>query len=155
MHQAKPVATPMFHSTKLTILDGSSFEDSHLYHSTVGSLQYLVFIRLDISFTVNRVCQYMHFPWLSHWQAVKRILRYLNHTQNYRLHFSPKSSFHLNALFDTDWAGCPDDRRSNGGFCIFFGHHLIFWSFKKQPIIARSSIKAEYKIVANIASELI
>lgn len=62
MHNAKLVSTPMSTSIKLTSFDGTSFEDSHLYRSVVGSLQYLVFTRSDISFGVNKVCQFMHCP---------------------------------------------------------------------------------------------
>lgn len=51
MSQAKPVST----STKLSPLDGSTFEDSHLYCSVIGSLQYLAFTRLVISFAVNNM----------------------------------------------------------------------------------------------------
>ncbi|KAF5442297.1 hypothetical protein F2P56_034969 [Juglans regia] len=77
MHDSKPVNTPMS-ITKLTALDGPTFDDPHWYRSVVGNLQYLAFTRPDISFAVNHVCQYMHSPRLPHWKAVKRILRYLN-----------------------------------------------------------------------------
>ncbi|KAF5470864.1 hypothetical protein F2P56_011352 [Juglans regia] len=155
MHQSKPVTTPMASSTRLTALEGSSFEDPQLYRSVVGSLQYLSFTRPDISFAVNRVCQYMHHPRLPHWQAVKRILRYLNNTRSFGLQFSSSSSISLAAFSDADWAGCPDDHRSTDGFCIYFGSHLISWGSKKQPTIAHSSTEAEYKTVANTTCELL
>ncbi|KAF5447193.1 hypothetical protein F2P56_032762, partial [Juglans regia] len=155
MHQSKTVSTPMASSTRLTAVDGPSFEDPQLYRSVVGSLQYLSFTRPDISFAVNRVCQFMHCPRLIHWQAVKRILRYLRLTSTFGLHLSPISSFKITAFSDADWAGCPDDRKSTGGFCIFFGSHLISWGSKKQPTVARSSTEAEYKSVANTACEIL
>lgn len=37
---------------------------------------------------------------------------------------------------------------------IFFGHNPISWSSKKQPSIAHSSTKAEYKAVASTVAEL-
>lgn len=38
---------------------------------------------------------------------------------------------------------------------MLFGPNLVSWSSKKQPTIARSSTKAEYKSLANTAYELL
>jgi hypothetical protein len=34
----------------------------------------------DLSFVVNKVCQYLHEPRISHWSVVKHVLRYVCHT---------------------------------------------------------------------------
>ncbi|KAB1227925.1 Retrovirus-related Pol polyprotein from transposon TNT 1-94 [Morella rubra] len=155
MSTAKLVHTPMATTAPLSARDGTAFEDPTLYRSVVGSLQYLSFTRPDLSYAVNRVCQYMHAPRTPHWQAVKRILRYLRFSAHFGLFYSRSSSRVLSAYSDADWAGCPDDRRSTGGSCVFFGSHLITWSSRKQPTIARSSTEAEYKAVANATCELL
>lgn len=74
MAVAKLVTSPMAASAKLSIFDGPPFDDPTFYRSTVGSLQYLFLTRPDVSYAVNKVCQFMHTPKLPHWQAVKRIL---------------------------------------------------------------------------------
>lgn len=59
------------------------------YRSLVGVLQYLTFTRLDLSFAVQQVCQYISCPTHNHLQAVKRILRYLQGTLHFGLAFTP------------------------------------------------------------------
>ena len=90
-----------------------------------------------------------------HWSAVKRILRYVQLTVSFGRHLRPSSSGVLSAFSDADWAGCPDDRRSTGGYAVFLGPNLIAWSARKQATVSRSSTEAEYKAVANATAELI
>lgn len=121
----------------------------------VGALQYLTLTRPDISYAVNKVCQYLHAPTIVHWTAAKRILKYVKHTLSFGLTFMKSKSTLVSAFSDADWAGYVDDRRSTGGFAVFFGPNLISWSAKKQDIVSRSSTEAEYKSVANATAEII
>jgi hypothetical protein len=79
MIQCKPATTPLSTSEKLSAAKGKPLgpTDTTHYHSIVGALQYLTLTRPDLSFAVNKVCQYLHAPTENHWSAVKRILRYL------------------------------------------------------------------------------
>ena len=63
------------------------------------------------------------------------------------LHRSSSAELVVNT--DADWAGCLDTRRSTSGYAIFLGGNLVFWSFKRQPVVFRSSAEAEYRAVAN------
>jgi hypothetical protein len=125
MADAKPVSSPMSSSSALSTFTGDPMEDLSLYRSTVGSLQYLSLTRPDLAFAVNRVCQFMHRPTKLHWQAVKRILRYLKHSITHGLLLHKNSSTSIQAYSDADWAGCPDDRHSTGAYCVFLGTNLI------------------------------
>ncbi|KAG8087751.1 hypothetical protein GUJ93_ZPchr0010g8326 [Zizania palustris] len=157
MQLCKPSDTPMCSTEKLSRELGKALEDQEvfLYRSTVGALQYLTLTRPDISFAVNKVCQFLHCPTDAHWEAVKRILRYLKGTCYVGLKIRRSLSQGLSAFSDADWAGCPDDRRSTGGFAIFCGPNLVSWSSRKQSTISRSSTEAEYKALANATAELI
>jgi len=56
------------------------------YREAVGSLLYLSQItRPDITFAVNLVSRYLEKPLTIHWNAVKRIFKYLKGTFNYGL----------------------------------------------------------------------
>jgi histone deacetylase 1/2 len=100
-------------------------EDSTRYRSIVGALQYLTLTCPDLSFSINKVCQYLHAPTTSHWTALKHILRYVKDTINVGTTFQKSPSTHLSVFSDVDWAGCLDDRCSTGGFAIFIGPNLV------------------------------
>jgi histone deacetylase 1/2 len=121
--------------------------------SLVGGLQYLTLMRPDLSFAVNKVCQYLSQPTTTHYEAVKRILRYIRGTVSTGLRFRRSSSTGLSIFTDADWAGCSDDRRSTGGFAVFLGSNLVSWSSRKQPTVSRSSTEAEYKALADGTAE--
>jgi histone deacetylase 1/2 len=82
MLKCTPVTTPMSSSERLCSVDGDvlSSEEATIYHSLVGGLQYLTMTRPDLSFVVNKACQYLHEPRTPHMSAVKRILRYVRYT---------------------------------------------------------------------------
>ncbi|KAM2735330.1 hypothetical protein PS2_023163 [Malus domestica] len=151
MDGCKPCSTPLG-TTKLDHT-GPLLDNSSEYRSIVGALQYLTWTRPDISFAVNQVCQFLHCPRESHFQAVKRILRFLKGSAHQGLWFK-KGSLHLTAFSDADWAGCTFNRRSTSGYCVYFGPNLISWSAKKQHTVARSSTEAEYRSLAHTAAEL-
>jgi histone deacetylase 1/2 len=157
MKDCKASPTPLSSTDKLSLTEGEPLgtEDSTKYRSIVGALQYLTLTRPDISFSVNKVCQYLHTPMTSHWTAVNRILRYVSNTAYFGITFQRSRSMLLSAFTDADWAGDLDDRRSTGGFAIFVGPYLISWSSHKQPIVSRSSMEVEYKALANATTELI
>ncbi|XP_073358374.1 uncharacterized protein [Aegilops tauschii subsp. strangulata] len=157
MLQCKHAVTPMSATDRLSALygDSLSYDDATEYRSLVGGLQYLTITRPDISYAVNRVCQFLHAPGTSHWSAVKRILRYVCLTASYGLLLQPAPSCELSAFSDADWAGSPDDRRSTGGYAVFLGSNLIAWNARKQATVSRSSTEAEYKAVADATAEII
>uniref|UniRef100_A0A2N9EEM0 Reverse transcriptase Ty1/copia-type domain-containing protein n=1 Tax=Fagus sylvatica TaxID=28930 RepID=A0A2N9EEM0_FAGSY len=104
MLEAKPVSTPMASSTNLSAYEGEPFPDHTLFRSTVGALQYLSIIRPDIAFAVNKLSQFMHKPTQTHWQSVKRLLRYLKSTIQFGLQIHRSSCNMLQAFCDADWA---------------------------------------------------
>ncbi|GJT66121.1 ribonuclease H-like domain-containing protein [Tanacetum coccineum] len=144
--------TPVDTESKLGV-DGDPVSDLTLYWSLAGSLQYLTFTRLDVSYAVWQVCLHMHDPREPHLFALKRILRYVQGTLHYGLQLFSSSTTDLFAYSDADWAGCPTTRRSISGYCVFLGNNLLSWSSKHQLTLSRSSAEAEYRGVANAVAE--
>lgn len=120
----------------------------------IGSLQYFSFTRPDLASAVNKLSQFMHKPTTEHWIAAKRILCYLAGTHHLGLWFAADSPLTVHAFSDADWTGDKDDYTSTGAHLVYVGQHLVSWSSKKQKTVAPSSTEAEYKSVANTASEV-
>ena len=95
----------------------------------------------------------MKGPFLSHWEAVIQIVRYLKaHLAHGLLH---KANNHpqVEAFTDTNWAGSSSKRKSITGYCTFLHGNLITWKSKKQTIVARSSAEAKYRAMAHTSCE--
>ena len=139
METSKPAPTPGRLSRTLSQSDGVSLSDPSEYRRTVGALQYVTLTRPDITFAVNKACQFMAKPSDVHWMAAKRILRYLKGTIHLGLHFQLAASMELQGYSDADWASCPNDHRSTNDYCVFLGLNLISWSSSRQRLFSKSS----------------
>jgi histone deacetylase 1/2 len=104
MSGCKTVPTPLSSTEQLSLTDGIPLgpDDSTKYRSIVGGLQYLTLTRPDLSYSVNKVCQFLHAPTREHWSAVKRILRYIQDTLKVGITFVRSSSTLLIAFSDAD-----------------------------------------------------
>ena len=91
----------------------------------------------------------MHLPRPEHFEAVYRILRYLKGTPGKGLLFKKRGHLQIEVYIDADWAGSITDRRSTFGYCFFVGRNLVTWQSKKQNVVARSSAKVEFRVVAH------
>jgi histone deacetylase 1/2 len=104
MTNCKPLPTPLSATEKLSKTDGQVLgpEDSTKYRSIVGALQYLTLTRPDLSFAVNKVCQFLHMPTTVHLSAVKRILRYVKFTIDMSLSIQKSNSLLISAFTDAN-----------------------------------------------------
>jgi len=75
------------------------------YANAAGSLMYgMLYTQPDIRFAVGLVSHYQSNPGPTHWQAVKRIMRYLRGTTNLVLCYQG-GDLKLRAYVDVDWGG--------------------------------------------------
>ena len=108
--------------------------------------------RPDLVYVVHILSQFMDKPWVPHLEAAYRVLHYVKHTPGQGIFLPTTSSIQLNAFCDADWARCRDTRQF--GFCIFPSKSLISWKTKKQTMVLRSSVEAEYRSMAAISCEI-
>ena len=126
-----PMKLPIDPKLQLSRNMGTSKIDPEEYRSLVGSLIYLSHTRLDISYAVGSVARYMQDPEIAHFQAIKKILRYLSGTATYGLLLDSRSNnctFH--SYVDADWGRDVDTRHSVSGILHTLGNSSVAWSSK-------------------------
>ena len=79
----------------------------------------------DIAFAVNALGRYLSNPGLNHWKAVKKVMRYLQGTKDYMLTYKRSDQLEVIVYYDSDFAGCPDDRKSTSGFIFMLAGELF------------------------------
>ncbi|XP_015165936.1 uncharacterized mitochondrial protein AtMg00810-like [Solanum tuberosum] len=87
-------------------------------------------------------------------EAATRVVKYLKGTvgQGIWLHSEPTNI--LTCWCDSEWAACPNIRRSITRYVIKFGNSLVSWKSKKQQTVSRSSAEDEYRNMASAVSEI-
>jgi hypothetical protein len=155
MEDSKAMVTPMSTTTALDADEEGEHVDQKEYRSMIGSLLYLTTTRSDIQFLVCLCARFQASPRTLHWQAVKRIFRYLRHTPDFGLWYSTYSSLSLHGFSDTDFVGCRLDRKSTSETCQFLGSSLVSWSSRKQSSVTQSTTEAEYVAAASCCSQLL
>nr|GEX01496.1 ribonuclease H-like domain-containing protein [Tanacetum cinerariifolium] len=126
MLNCNPTRTPIDIESNLGP-EGTPISYPTLYRILAGGIHYLTFTRPNLSYVVQQICLYMHDPRELHLATLKRIIH-------------------------ADWAGCPATRRSTSKYCVFLGNNVLSWSSKRQPILSRSSVEADYRGVANVVA---
>ncbi|GKD83543.1 hypothetical protein Tco_1350382, partial [Tanacetum coccineum] len=129
--------------------------DVHLYRSMIRSLMYLTASRPDIMFAVCACARFQVTPKTSHFNAVKRIFRYLKGQPKLGLWYPRDSPFDLEDFSDSDYTRASLDRKYTTGGCQFLGKRLILWQCKKQTIVANSTTEAKYIATANCCGQVL
>nr|CAN74507.1 hypothetical protein VITISV_015891 [Vitis vinifera] len=140
MLECKPIDTPMDPNVKLVPRQGEPLRDPRRYRRLVGKPNYLTITRPDIPFPVSvksELCYKFCFD-----PTTDKNLSDQGHTQ-------------IVGYTDADLAGSPSDKHSTSGYCVFIGGNLISWKSKKQNVVVRSSVDAEYRAMTLAICELI
>ncbi|XP_055804585.1 uncharacterized mitochondrial protein AtMg00810-like [Solanum dulcamara] len=115
---------------------------------------YATIIKPDISYAVQTLSQFMQHPKKSHWEAATRVVKYLKGTVGLGVWLQAQPTTTLTCWCDSDWAACPNTRRSVTGYVVKFGESLVSWKLKKQHTVSRNSAEAEYRNMASAVAEV-
>jgi hypothetical protein len=155
MQDANPVSTP---AEPGMILSSAGPDDdvnsaSIRFREAVGSLMFLSTVsRPDISFAVNLISRFLSNYNRTHWEAVKRIFKYLKGTVDLGIMYKNSGSeIELVGYTDSDFAGDIDTRRSTSGFIFELSNGPVTWSSQRQKMVTLSTTEAEY-VAASLAT---
>jgi len=162
MQDCKPVGMPADPAVKLTKegairknpTGGETIDESNYpYRELIGALTYLsTASRPDIAFSVNFLASFNSNPMKDHWEAAKRVLRYLKATTDWGILFRPTGK-PLVGFADADWSQALDDRRSTTGYILYLAGAPIVYRSIRQPCVALSTMEAEYIALSEAARE--
>jgi hypothetical protein len=92
----------------------------------------------------------MQEPHEIHWKVAKCILRYVQGTITFGIHYAIDCTLDLIRFIDFDCGRDNTDHKPTSGYSLSHGSKPICWSSKKQDVISLSSSKEEYIGVVNI-----
>ncbi|KAJ4703754.1 Retrovirus-related Pol polyprotein from transposon TNT 1-94 [Melia azedarach] len=160
MSTAKPIDTPSAANAHLSIAFApkSVKEKEYMsrvpYASAIGSLMSaMVCSRPDLAQSVSVVSRFMGEPGKEHWQAVKRIFRYLKGTFDVGLIYGGDTQCLVTGFSDSDYAGDVDSRGSMTGYVFTLGSSVVSWKATLQPTVTLSTTEAEYMALTKAAKE--
>ena len=144
------------------------------YRSAIGELIYaMTTCRPDISYATVRAAQYSSNPHDIHYHGLRHILKYLHATKDDGLYYwrtsansnlpsipppTIRSHHHdllldgrpthspteLHGFVDSDWAACPQTRRSFAGTCLRLAGSCVGYRAHLMPTVSQSSTEGEF-----------
>ena len=121
------------------------------YHEAVGTLMYTSLgTRPDITYAVQTVSHFSKNPGYTHWEAVKKIFRYLKGTKDLWLSYGGQQK-ELTGYANAD-GNMAKYGHAISGYAFLLHGGAISWSTKRQEIISLSTTESEY-IAATYASK--
>ena len=140
------------------------------YRQAVGCLLWIANgTRPDIAYAVSQVSRFLEKSGPKHWQAVKRIVRYLSGSGDLKIRYTHNSEDQnftegyfsgilpgvMTSYVDADYATCKETRRSVTGYIFLLAGGPVSWNSGKQPSVALSTTEAEYMAAASAVQELV
>ncbi|CAI7845329.1 unnamed protein product [Closterium sp. NIES-54] len=134
-----------------------SIEPSGPYPELVGCLMYLMTCtRPDLAYTLSHLARYVapsrHRK--VHWDAAKRVLRYLCSTSGMGLTLGGRGPVVLTGHADASWVDDSAMQRSSHGYTFSLGSGSVSWRSTLSSSVLSSSCEAEIYAGAMAAQEL-
>ena len=84
----------------------------------------------------------MENPGKTHWEAVKRVLRYLKGTKDLKLTYGKSKNRGLETFVDADGA-TQEHRQAISGYVVIIDGGAVSWMSKKQELVTLSTMEAD------------
>ncbi|CAI7770346.1 unnamed protein product [Closterium sp. NIES-54] len=153
-----PQPTPLSTSYSLSAPPSDeSVEPSGPYPELVGCLMYLMTCtRPDLAYPLNLLARYVAPGRLRkvHWDAAKRVLRYLCSTSGMGLVLGGRGPVVLTGHADASWVDGSATQRSSQGYTFSLGSGSVSWRSTRSSSVLSSSCEAEIYAGAMAAQEL-
>ena len=154
----KPLSMPMDHQVCLTSDQAPASPGEYRmmcdvpYREAVGALNWAALAMCpDIVFVVAIVACFAANPGPTHWEAVKRIFRYLLGTRNLWLTYG-KTNTPLKGYADAD-GSMAEDCHAISGYAFLIDSGAVSWSSKWQEIVSLSTTESEYVVATHGGKE--
>jgi hypothetical protein len=151
MHACNPTPAPIVKGDKYGSLQshrnqyGINQMKSVPYASAIGSLMYAqVCTHPDLAFVTEMLGRYQKNPGVSHWNGIKKALRYIQGTKGLMLTYERSDSLEIVGYLDSDFADCLDTDRSTSGYVFKLTGGAISWSSSKQTVMTSSTMYVEF-----------
>ncbi|CAI7918959.1 unnamed protein product [Closterium sp. NIES-53] len=155
---SSPQPTPLStgHSLSASPSD-DSVEPSGLYPELVGCLMYLMTCtRPNLAYPLSLLARYVALGRHRkvHWDAAKRVLRYLCNTSGMGLVLGGRDPVVLTSHADASWVYDSATQRSSQGYTFSLGSGSNSWRSTRSSSVLSSSCEAEFYAGAMAAQEL-
>ena len=110
---------PIKPNSKLWNNPNNQLVDKGGYQQLVRRLIYLSHTKLDITFAISLVSQFMHNPTKEHMLAIRKIPCYLKATLGKGILFNVRNKLNIKGFSYVDYVRSMTDRRSTSGYCVF------------------------------------
>jgi hypothetical protein len=102
MKDCKSAPTPFLSGFRLEDGEDTTLVENTLYIQLVGIFLYLTHSRPNLSYAVGEVSRFMQEPHELHWKDTKCILRYIQGTITFGIHYEVDSTLDLNGFTDSN-----------------------------------------------------
>ncbi|UYV80744.1 hypothetical protein LAZ67_19001583 [Cordylochernes scorpioides] len=151
---AKGVSTPMETNLDLSVRKNGNSNERFPYRELNGGLSYLSQrTRPDIAYAVGTLSRYCDNYTRKHWEAGKRVLRYLKSTKDFGI-TKRSTGKPLIAFSDASWASDIVDRKGVSGHLIILAGAPLIWRSTKQTVTALSTMESEYIALSSAVKDI-
>ncbi|CAD6927595.1 unnamed protein product [Tilletia caries] len=144
MKDLTPIDSPLDPKQRLVPFEGeASAERIQMFQATIGCLNWLAQAsRPDIAYAVATLARHCKNPGPIHFGVVKRVMRYLVATADYKFRIAAHSINDVTAYSDADFGG-DFSAKSTSGYSVSVHGATVAWGAKLQSLVADSTAQAE------------